>query len=80
MKKQQENKESGEGGGEGGGGDGLPEDGQFDSHDEWADAGEAGQQAADIAKERIKDFVKKSAEEAMKQGSARMGLCSGRCP
>ena len=72
MKKQQEQQQE-QGDGEGGGGDGLPDDGQFDSHDEWADASEAGQQAADIAKERIKDFVKKSAEEALKQGSQGWG-------
>ena len=73
LKKQEENKESGDGDGEGGSGDGLPEDGQFDSHDEWADSTPEGSQAADIAKERIKDFVKKSAEEAMKQGSSGWG-------
>ena len=71
MKKQQEQQEQGDG--EGGSGDGLPDEGQFDSHDEWADGGEAGSQAADIAKERIKDFVKKSAEEALKQGSQGWG-------
>ena len=81
LKKQQENQQQqgqGEGddaseSGEGGGGDGLPDAGQFDSHDEWADGGEEGSQAADIAKERIKDFVKKSAEEALKQGSSGWG-------
>ena len=72
MKKQQEQQEE-QGDGEGGSGDGLPEDGQFDSHDEWADSAPEGSQVADIAKERIKDFVKKSAEEAMKQGSSGWG-------
>ena len=50
-------------------GSGLPEDGQFDSHDEWSQDGEmspAQQQAADIAKERLKEFVKEAAEEAQK--------------
>jgi len=41
-------------------GDGLPEDGQFDSHDEWG----GDQQANDIAKERLKDYIKKAAKEA----------------
>ena len=56
-------------------GDGLPQDGQFDSHDDWSDGNNTpqGQQAADIAKERIKDFVKKSVDEAMKQGSSGWG-------
>ena len=41
-------------------GEGLPEDGQFDSHDDW----DGDQQANDIAKERIKEYIKKAAEEA----------------
>ena len=48
-------------------GSGLPEDGQFDSHEDWSQDGEMlpeQQQAADIAKERLKDFIKESAEEA----------------
>lgn len=51
--------------------DGLPQEGQFDSHDEWSDAGSsdtAASQANDIAGERIKDFVKKAAEEAGRNG------------
>lgn len=40
--------------------DGLPKDGQFDSHDDWG--GDA--QASDIAKERLKDYIKKAAEDA----------------
>ena len=64
-KKREEEKKNGEGGD----GSGLPEDGQFDSHDEWSQDGEpsaAQQQAADIAKERLKEFVKEAAEEAQK--------------
>jgi len=68
--------EKGEGEGSGGSGDGLPEEGQFDSHDEWAD-GEGDQQAADIARERIKDFVKKAAEEVLKEGSSGWGSVPG---
>tara|TARA_Y100000590_G_scaffold269692_1_gene302819 strand:- start:721 stop:1926 length:1206 start_codon:yes stop_codon:yes gene_type:complete len=67
QKKQEEHeKENGEGSGSG-----FPEDGQFDSHDEWSQDGEpspAQQQAADIAKERLKEFVKEAAEEAQKTG------------
>ena len=37
------------------------EDGQFDSHDEW---GQSDPTTAEIAKERLKDIVKKAAEEA----------------
>jgi len=58
--------------------DGLPKDGQFDSHEEWSDGNGSDnpvedQQASDIASERIKDFIKKSAEEALKQGSRGWG-------
>ena len=76
LKKQKEQKKE-KGDGSQDSGDGLPEEGQFDSHDEWADSldnnNPHAQQAADIAKERIKDFVKKSMDEAMKQGSSGWG-------
>ena len=75
LKKQKENKnnESDEVGD-----DGLPKEGQFDSHEEWSDGNGsnsdvANQQASDIARERIKDFIKKSADEALKQGSSGWG-------
>ena len=63
------------------GDDGLPKEGQFDSHDEWSDSTESGisvenQQANDIARERLKDFIKKSAEEALKEGSSGWGTIS----
>jgi len=48
-------------------GDGLPDDGQFDSHDEWDTPPDAdGQQANDIAAERLKEYIRKAAEEAQK--------------
>ena len=64
-----EGDESGEGSGSGtpgdeegnGGGKGMPK--QFDSHEGW---GEVDQQTADIAKERLKDFTKKAAEDCSK--------------
>ena len=82
QKEQEEGKENGEGEGNDGGSetgpDGLPKEGQFDSHEEWAEGTGAGNsvengQASDIASERIKDFIKKSAEEALKQGSSGWG-------
>ena len=49
-----------------GGGDGDGEgDGQFDSHEGWD---EVDQQTKEIAKERLKDTLKKAAEEAANQG------------
>ena len=48
----------------GGDGDGKGE-GQFDSHDGWDDVD---QQTKEIAKERLKDTLKKAAEEASNQG------------
>ena len=78
QKEQKEKQKSGEGGesNESGemGEDGVPQEGQFDSHEDWSDKSGSGnsmeeQQANDIASERLKDFVKKSAEEALKQGS-----------
>ena len=59
-----EGEEQGEGSGESGGsgkGKGMPK--QFDSHEGW---GEVDQQTADIAKERLKDFTKKAAEDCAK--------------
>ena len=83
QKEEQDKQKGGQGGengesGEETGPDGLPKEGQFDSHDEWSDTPESGNamadpQANDIARERIKDFIKKSAEEALKQGSSGWG-------
>ena len=78
LKKQKEHKDEQENGSSTPSGDGLPEDGQFDSHDDWSDGSGGGdgveeQQANDIARERIKDFVKKAAEESLKQGSSGWG-------
>jgi predicted metal-dependent peptidase len=44
--------------------------GQFDSHDDWnqGEANEATQQAVDIAKERLKEAVRDSAQEAASKG------------
>jgi predicted metal-dependent peptidase len=64
-----EGEQQGEGSGSGtpgdeegnGGGKGMPK--QFDSHEGW---GEVDQQTADIAKERLKDFTKKAAEDCSK--------------
>jgi predicted metal-dependent peptidase len=57
---QEESGESGEGGG-----DGLPEEGQFDDHGAWGKGGEGN----DIARERLKDYLKKAAEEASSSSS-----------
>lgn len=86
MQKEEKEKQKGKQGEEGGedgesgemGSDGLPKEGQFDSHEDWSDGSGSGnpvedQQASDIASERIKDFIKKSAEEALKQGSRGWG-------
>lgn len=48
-----------------GGGEGGEGDGQFDSHEGWD---EVDQQTKEIAKERLKDTLKKAAEEAANQG------------
>ena len=59
-----EGEEQGEGsGGSGGSGKGKGMPKQFDSHEGW---GEVDQQTADIAKERLKDFTKKAAEDCAK--------------
>ena len=50
---------------ESGGGEGDEGDGQFDSHEGWD---EVDQQTKEIAKERLKDTMKKAAEEAANQG------------
>ncbi len=56
--------EAGEGEGSGSGGSGEPE--EWDNHDGW---GEADNTATDIAKQRLKETIKKAAEEASKAGS-----------
>jgi len=81
QKKQEESgKEKSEQGEQGESGDsesgnGLPQGGQFDSHDEW---GSANPVAEEIAKERLKDFVKKAAKEASKSGNG-WGTVSAQC-
>jgi len=78
IKKQQDENE-----GDGEGGSGEPGDGEgdssgmgdsFDDHSGW---GEGQGAAQDIAKERLKDSVKKAAEEAQKANS--WGSVSGEC-
>ena len=79
QKEEQEKQKNGQGDESGEmGEDGLPQDGQFDSHEDWSDNAGSGdtleeQQASDIASERIKDFVKKAVDEAMKEGSRGWG-------
>jgi predicted metal-dependent peptidase len=47
-----------------------PENGQFDSHDDWGGSGSPADNAAnEIAKERIKDIIQKAANEAQKANS-----------
>ena len=55
----------GEGEGEGEG-EGMPNNGQFDSHDQWE---EVGQTTKEIAKERLKDALKKASKEAAQSNS-----------
>ena len=43
-----------------GDGDGLPEEGQFDDHGAWGGSSEGNE----MARERLKDYIKKAAEEA----------------
>ncbi len=74
LKKKQEDQpdEPGEGEGEG---EGDPTDGDsFDDHSGWSEGAGAAQ---DIARERLKDSVKKAAEEAQKANS--WGSVSGEC-
>jgi len=62
-----EDEEGGEGEpGKGEGGEGEGEPGSFDDHSEW---GEADATTQDIARERLKDAVKKAATEADRAGS-----------
>ena len=65
--KMKDNKEDGDGKGEGqpGEGDGLG-NGQFDSHEHW---GEADSTTQEIAKERLKESMRKAAEEASRSNS-----------
>ena len=66
--------ETSKGSGDGGDGDeasdGLPSEGQFDSHDDWShdSSDPMDQQARDIADERLKDYIKDAAKEAQKKG------------
>ena len=58
----------GQGGGKGepGEGESMPNNGPFDSHDQWE---EVDQTTKEIAKERLKDALKKSSEEAARANS-----------
>ena len=67
QKKAEENKEKKKDKGESGDGDGLPDDSQFDSHDDWSEQ-DGDSQANEIAKERIKEYIKKASEDAAKKG------------
>lgn len=62
----QGNDQSGEGEPGQGNGNGMPNNGQFDSHDQWE---EVDQTTKEIAKERLKDALKKSSEEAARANS-----------
>ncbi len=81
LEKMQEENKNNDGNGSGGdeiGDDGLPKEGQFDSHDDWGSGSNSGnamenQQANDIARERLRDFIKKSAQEALNEGSSGWG-------
>jgi predicted metal-dependent peptidase len=76
LQKQQEEKKEEKGQGKGNGkdsesgdggnasGNGMPGDGQFDSHDDWG----GDQVANNIAHERMKGYIKKGAEEAASKG------------
>ena len=66
---------SGEGSGEPGEGSGMPGDGQFDSHEGW---GAADSTTEEIAKERLKEYIKKAAGEA-NQSSAGWGSVPASC-
>lgn len=60
LEKMQEEQKNGEGNGKGDKGDGLPDEGQFDDHGDWGGTPEANE----MARERLKDYIKKAAEEA----------------
>ena len=67
LQKKQEEKQSESGEGEEGEGEKSPfGDGQFDSHEGW---GESNSTAEEIAKERLKDYIKKAAGEANKSSN-----------
>ena len=72
LKQDQDEKGEGEGEGEGEGGEGTPD--SFDDHSGW---GEANNTAQEIAKQRLKEAVKKAANEAGKSGN--WGSVSGEC-
>jgi predicted metal-dependent peptidase len=71
--------ESGKGEGSGSGGDFDPDNaGQFDSHNEWNENEPSAETEAakDIARERLKDSLRKATEEAAEKG---WGTVSARC-
>ena len=72
LKKSQEGEDEGQGEGEGQEGDGLPD--SFDDHSGW---GAPDNTTQEIAKQRLKEAVKKAANEASKCGN--WGSVSGDC-
>jgi len=66
MKENQDEEGDGEGKGQPGNGDGLGDGGQFDSHEGW---GQADATTQEIAKERLKESMRKAAEEASRSNS-----------
>jgi len=78
-KKEEEEKQSEEGEGEKSDGEGeegqsLPDDNGFDSHDDW---GKGDATTNEIAKERVKEYLREAAEEAQKANS--WGSVSATC-
>ena len=55
-------------------GEGIPDDNGFDSHDEW---GKGDATAKEIAKERVKEYLREAAEDAQKANS--WGSVSATC-
>ena len=75
-KQEEQDQEQDQGKGEGEGeGSAAPSDGQFDSHEGW---GEADSTTEEIAKERLKEYIKKAAEQAS-QSSNGWGSVSASC-
>ena len=71
-----DNGEQGESEGEGSGSGGSGQGQSFDDHSGWGGEGAEDQQAREIANERMKEDIRKAAEEADKAGS--WGTCSAR--
>ncbi len=78
LPKKDESEGGGEGSGEGGEGEGEPQEGNFDDHSGWDDAGQSPEQQAanQMAKERLKNAMKEAAKEAS-QSAKGWGSMSG---